>query len=55
VVLPGASRRQIESRLNAAYADGLLSQETFARRIEHLLGRRLIDPVSLLGDHGERR
>ncbi len=46
----GAARRQIASRLNSAYADGLLSDETFVSRIEHLLGRRLIDPSALLGD-----
>jgi FHA domain len=46
----GASRRRIARRLNAAYADGLLSQETFTSRIEDLLGRLVIDPAALTGD-----
>ena len=50
MVRQGASRREIARTLNAAYASGLLSQETFTIRIEHLLGRRLIDPSSLIGD-----
>ncbi len=57
----GDSRRDIARTLNAAYASGLLSQETFTLRIEYLLRRRLIDPMSLIGDlsfraqHGWRR
>jgi hypothetical protein len=50
VVRHGASRRQIARKLNSAYACGLLSQETYMIRIEHLLGRRLVDPVALTGD-----
>lgn len=50
VLLQGMSRRRIARRLNAAYADGLLSEETFTHRIEDLLGRTLIDPASLTGD-----
>jgi hypothetical protein len=54
----GASRRQIARTLNAAYADGLLSQETFAHRLDQLFQRRLIDPIRLIGDlstRGSRR
>ena len=47
---PGASRRQIARVLNAAYADGLLSEETFVRRLDRLFGDRLIDPLRLIGD-----
>lgn len=46
----GASRREIARTLNAAYASGLLSQETYTLRIDRLLRRRLIDPMSLIGD-----
>lgn len=46
----GESRREIARTLNDAYADGLLSQETFTGRIEDLLKRRVIDPRSLIGD-----
>jgi hypothetical protein len=50
VIPHGESRRQLARTLNDAYAGGLLSQETFTGRIEHLLGRRVIDPMSLIGD-----
>lgn len=52
---PGASRKQIAQTLNAAYADGLLSADTFARRLDQLLGARLIDPFRLIGDLNLRR
>ena len=47
---PGASRRHIAGVLNTAYADGLLSEETFAHRLDQVFGERLIDPVALIGD-----
>lgn len=47
---PGASRRQIARMLNTAYADGLLSEETFAHRLDQVLSGRLIDPWRLVGD-----
>src|ERR1700733_9862888 len=47
---PGASRRRIARVLNTAYADGLLSEETFAHRLDQALGERLIDPLRLIGD-----
>lgn len=46
----GASRNDIARTLNAAYASGLLSEETYTIRIDRLLRRRLIDPVALIGD-----
>lgn len=46
----GASRRQIARVLNAAYADGLLSEDTFTQRLDQALGARLVDPVRLIGD-----
>ena len=50
----GASRKQIASTLNTAYADGLLSHETFLHRLDQLFERRLIDPVRLIGDLSTR-
>ena len=47
---PGASRRHIARVLNTAYADGLLSEETFAHRLDRVLADRLIDPRALIGD-----
>lgn len=46
----GASRRRIARTLNSAYANGLLSEETFTYRLDLLLGERLIDPRRLVGD-----
>ena len=50
MVRHGASRRKIARKLKAAYGDGLLSEETFTGRIEQLLGKRLVDPRTLVGD-----
>jgi len=52
---PGASRRRIVLTLNAAYADGWLSDETFRRRLDQLLKARVIDPFGLIGDLQLRR
>jgi FHA domain len=46
----GASRRQITRTLHAAYANGLLSKDTFVRRLDQLLDSNLIDPSALIGD-----
>lgn len=46
----GAARRQIAHILNAAYADGLLSQDTLDRRLEQVLRGGLVDPRPLVGD-----
>jgi len=51
---PGASRRQIARVLNTAYADGLLSEETFAHRLDQVLSGRLIDPWRVVGDLNPR-
>jgi FHA domain len=50
VVTPGQSRQQLARALNAAYADGLLSEHTLLRRLDLLFGSRLIDPGQLVGD-----
>jgi FHA domain len=52
---PGGSRRRIARVLKAAYAGGLLSDETFARRTDQVLRSRLIDPVAVVGDLNLRR
>jgi FHA domain len=51
---PGASRRQIARTLNTAYAAGLLSDETFAHRLDQVLSGRLIDPWRLVGELNPR-
>jgi hypothetical protein len=50
VIRPGTSRLQIARTLNAAYGDGLLSEETLHHRLDQLLAARLIDPFRLIGD-----
>jgi hypothetical protein len=55
MVRAGASRRRIARSLNAAYAGGLLSENTFVTRLDYLLRSRLIDPFLLLGDLSFRR
>ncbi len=54
--VPGAwtSRSRIAQALNGAYASGLLSEDTFARRTDQLLGGGVIHPSRLIGDLSER-
>lgn len=51
----GASRRRIARVLNTAYADGLLSEETFVQRLDQVFGERLVDPGRVIGDLTLRR
>jgi hypothetical protein len=55
VVRAGSSRRRIARSLNTAYADGLLSEDTFVGRLDQLLRSRVIDPLLLIGDLSFRR
>jgi hypothetical protein len=50
VTYAGRSRRRLAQRLNAAYAGGLLSADTFAARIDEVLNSRIVDPGALVGD-----
>ena len=52
---PGASRKRIARALNAAYADGLLSQDTFSHRVDQLLAGGVIDPARFISDLSFRR
>lgn len=52
---PGGSRRQLARVLNAAYDDGLLSEDTLSTRLGQLFTRRVIDPKRLIGDLSARR
>jgi hypothetical protein len=45
-----ASRTRLVRKLRAAYADGLISQDTLAMRLEWVLGARIIEPDRLIGD-----
>jgi hypothetical protein len=48
----GESRRRmaLARLLGAAYGDGLLSEQTFAHRLDMLFGSALIEPAGLVGD-----
>jgi hypothetical protein len=50
VLGPGASRKRIAGALNAAYADGLLSEDTFVHRLDQLLAAPVVDPARFIGD-----
>ena len=50
VVAAGRSQRRLARTLNAAYATGLLSEDTFARRLDELVGRAVIEPGAIVGD-----
>ena len=50
MINPGEFRRQISIELNAAYGDGLLSEQTLAHRLDQVLCSRLLDPERLIGD-----
>jgi hypothetical protein len=46
----GSSRRRLGEILNAAFAEGLLSEQTHAHRVATLYETRLIDRERLVGD-----
>jgi hypothetical protein len=50
VFAAGRSQRRITRTLSAAYATGLLSEDTFVRRLDQLVGRTVIEPGGLVGD-----
>jgi FHA domain len=50
MLAPGEFRRQISVELNAAYGDGLLSEQTLSHRMDQVLTSRLLDPERLIGD-----
>jgi len=50
----GARRHRLARTLNAAYAEGLLSEETLTHRLDVLFGGELIDPRRLVGDLTQR-
>jgi hypothetical protein len=50
VAAAGTAREELTRRLSAAYGAGLLSEQTFALRVEEVLRGRLIDTRRLVGD-----
>jgi hypothetical protein len=58
VLAPEKSRQRLARTLSAAYADGLLSDDTFARRLDEAFKEKLVHPEDLVGDlaiRGPRR
>jgi FHA domain len=51
---PGNTQVRLARRLNAAYAEGLVSEDTLHHRLDLLLGSRVIDPAALVGDLSRR-
>jgi hypothetical protein len=47
---PGFSRQRLARTLNAAYAEGLLSEETLMYRLDTQFASRVVDPARLVGD-----
>jgi hypothetical protein len=50
VLGPGARRHRLARTLNAAYAEGLLSEHTLTHRLDLLFASAVIDPARLVGD-----
>lgn len=50
MAVPGASRERLVQTLNAAYAGGLISDQTLVERLDQVLHRPLVDPRPLVGD-----
>ncbi len=51
----GRSRQRLAGVLNAAFAEGLLSEQTHSYRLGLLFGPGLVDPQRLIGDLALRR
>jgi hypothetical protein len=47
---PGSNRQRLARTLNAAYAEGLLSERTLAHRLDILFASAVIDPGVVVGD-----
>lgn len=54
VLGPGVRRQRLARTLNAAYAEGLLSERTLTHRLDALFAGELIDPSRLVGDLSRR-
>jgi hypothetical protein len=51
----GLLRWRLANNLRSAYAAGLLTQDTFVHRIDHLYGSNVVEPERLVGDLTFRR
>lgn len=55
MLAPGSMRQRLERALTAAYAEGVLSQNTLVHRLDLLFAGPLVDPARLVGDLSTRR
>ena len=55
MVKPGAIRNRLAAILTAAFADGLLSEQTLAHRLGLVFGPSIVDPDGVVGDLERRR
>jgi hypothetical protein len=58
MVQPGRARERLSGVLRAAFAEGLLSEQTLSHRLGLVFGPRLIEPTRVIGDlslRGRRR
>lgn len=55
MLAPGHSRNRLARSLNAAYAEGVLSENTLSHRLELVFSSSLVDPASVVGDLPSRR
>jgi hypothetical protein len=52
---PGSIRQRLARALNAAHAEGVLSQNTLVHRLDLLFTGPLVDPARVVGDLSARR
>ncbi|HEY2398211.1 MAG TPA: FHA domain-containing protein [Solirubrobacteraceae bacterium] len=50
MVRPGSARERLSGVLRAAFAEGLLSEQTLSYRLGLVFGPRLIEPTRVIGD-----
>lgn len=55
MVSPALVRQRLSRTLSAAYAEGVLSPQTLAHRLELLFAGPLVDPARIVGDLPPRR
>jgi hypothetical protein len=50
MIIPGAARAQLTRVLKTAFVGGLISEQTFAARVDEVFSARIIDVDQLIGD-----
>ena len=55
MIRPGLVRDRLAGALEAAFADGLISEHTLSHRLALVFGGRIVDPGGVVGDLGAAR